>query len=551
MRGRGHGGMGVADDGDVVDRVDVRAAVRVVEHVPGGRGRTPAGRRSRAAGATRRTARAARAARGHRPGRGPRTSMPTSAEGSGHRPSQAARSRGRPRPGRSGAAASWTWTCGAARRRAPRGRPRRRPAPRRPRPREGATPGQPHEGRLGLQRQHDRPLAGLGDLRGERRADRRARGHVDVGAEVQRRGRREAGRPRRDPHLAPAAHGHDAGQAAAPPARSRIRRRAASGAAASTTATAPAARSRSPSPSPAGHGAWPQTARAAAVATAGWTASAPRTIAQSSSVVLAMCGLLGREPRLVRAGERAHRGAREHERPERVRLGLGERQLAVEAGEHVERDPQRRVARVVGDRGDRGARRVADPPRAHDVAEVDQAVRHGRAARRADRVVVGDVAVDRLDGQRVAAGEHGGERRHRPLHQRRVRRAARRRRSPRRPPPPGADPTAAGGRAPDARSRRGRGRCAPRARRARARSRAARWRPSHSGRPVDPGHQPDVVAVGADDLAPVARRHRDGQREPGRRSREVVHRRVLALELRAAPVRVGDLEHEPAAVGRR
>ncbi len=189
----------------------------------------------------------------------------------------------------------------------------------------------------------------------------------------------------------------------------------------------------------------------------------------------------------------------------------------MEAGEDVERDPQRRVA-VVGDRGDGGAGRVADAPRAQDVAEVEQAVRDGRATRRADGVVVGDVAVDRLDGQRIAAGQHGVERRHRPLHQRRVVRAGR-------IADRGHD-LGAPARIPLERTVELRvleiGQAAGAARGERAEpapGRRGAVAPLAQRDPVDPGHQADVVVVGADDLLPAGRGDRHGHGEARARPR--------------------------------
>jgi len=158
--------------------------------------------------------------------------------------------------------------------------------------------------------------------------------------------------------------------------------------------------------------------------------------------------------------------------------------------------------------------------------------------------------VDRLHRQRVAAREHRRERRHRLLHERRVR-------GPR-GVPDRLDDLARAPRVPLERAIElgvlepgepagaARGQCAEPAPRPRRPVAAVAERP-----PVDPGHQADVVALDRDDLAPVARGHRHGEREPGRRAGEVVHRRVLALELRPPPARAGDLEHEAAAVGRR
>ena len=226
-----------------------------------------------------------------------------------------------------------------------------------------------------------------------------------------------------------------------------------------------------------------------------------------------MCGLSG-ERRAWWEPASAQTAARERTSGQKAsRLGLGERQLGVEAGEDVERDPERGVA-VVRDRRDGGARRVADPPRPQDVAEVEQAVGDGRAAGRADRVVVGDVAVDRLDGQRVSGGQHGGERRHRALHQGHVlrRRGVADRRDDLRPAArvPLQRPVELG--VLEAGEPAGAA-CGERAEPA----------PRHGGavaalaqrQPVDPGHQSDVVVVGADDLLAAGRGHRHGHGEAG------------------------------------
>ena len=178
---------------------------------------------------------------------------------------------------------------------------------------------------------------------------------VDVGAEVQRRRPAEAGRAVREPHLPPAADGHGArlptagvrrraggercverGHGAVvrpragrrPPRPGRRRRRAAAPRAPRRPATARSRRPRGRRRSPRPDGPPRRRAR-----------SPSRR--RSSSRCAAFSGERRAwwEPR-----ERADGGAREHERPERLRLGLRQRQLGVEAGEHVERDPQRLAA---------------------------------------------------------------------------------------------------------------------------------------------------------------------------------------------------------------
>ena len=228
VRGRGDGRVGVADDGDVVDRVDVRAAVRVVEDVAGaadelrrvvvvealgrGDGALAAARAARACG---RRGRARRRRRGAR-------------DGSGHRPSHASRSRGVAEAGEVGRGGELDVDGGPS----PRGqRPTSAPAATRvARGDGGREPGEPDVGRLGLEGEHDH-AARRRPRRGPASGARTGvpGGHVDIGAEVQRR---PAARSRAAPgRAAPRPTGRRDGPArrrrgrAACRARSRSRRR--------------------------------------------------------------------------------------------------------------------------------------------------------------------------------------------------------------------------------------------------------------------------------------------------------------------------------------
>ncbi len=111
--------------------------------------------------------------------------------------------------------------------------------------------------------------------------------------------------------------------------------------------------------------------------------------------------VVGLEDRLLLLAHRADGAAREHQRPDGLDLGVGQRQDLVVAAGHLDGDLQRARRVAEHQRLHRGGD-VRDAPRVHQVAEVDQAGGHhpaGAVARRHD-VVVGDVGVHDLLRQR-------------------------------------------------------------------------------------------------------------------------------------------------------
>ncbi len=101
-----------------------------------------------------------------------------------------------------------------------------------------------------------------------------------------------------------------------------------------------------------------------------------------------------------------HRAPQHDERPQRRDLVVGQRHDRVERPDR--RQHTERLVGVVAQDGRAGDGEVGDQPAPREVPEVDDAVRSQPARRvgSADHVVVGHVAVDRLDAEPLG---HGGE----------------------------------------------------------------------------------------------------------------------------------------------
>ena len=105
---------------------------------------------------------------------------------------------------------------------------------------------------------------------------------------------------------------------------------------------------------------------------------------------------------LLLLADGAHRCAREHEWPDRLELGIVQQHDLVEAARDLDHDLER-PRRIAEHERLHGGGDVRDPPRLHEVAEVDQPARHQppRAVGLAHEVVVRHVGVHDLLRQRV------------------------------------------------------------------------------------------------------------------------------------------------------